>query len=85
MKNRLVEEDNDLYTPSLELSKDLLKQKKYSEAEPVIKGCMTNASQRFQLKSGNLVAAPAALYVRLLRETGPYDEARKAARQFGLP
>lgn len=77
-------EDNDLYVPLLELSEDLLNQKKYSEAELVIKRCMTNASQRFQPKTKNLVAAPASLYARLLRETGRYDEGRKISRQYGL-
>lgn len=74
-------EDNDLYTPLLGLSEDLLFQKKYSEAEPVIKRCLKIGSQ---VRKGDSVAHPAALYERLLRESGRYDEARKAARQFGL-
>lgn len=72
---------NDLYVPLLLLSEDLVNQKKYSEAEPVIKRCMGIGSH---FKDKNFVAHPASILLRLLRESGRDEEARKAARQFGL-
>lgn len=74
-------QDNDVYTPLLGLSEDLLFQKKYSEAEPVIKRCLAIGSR---MKKGDSVSHPASLYSRLLRETGRFGEARKVSIQYGL-
>lgn len=74
-------ESNDLYIPLLFLGEDLLNQKKYSEAEPVIKRGIVIGSHS---KDRNFAAQQASLLLRLLRETGRHDEAQKVARQYGL-
>jgi len=74
-------ESNDLYVPLLFLGEDLLNQKKYSEAESVIKRGIVIGSHS---KDRNFAAHQASLLLRLLREMGRHDEAQKVARQYGL-